>query len=60
MLGFGSAVMRTTMNMDTVLTQWMGGAQPVSGIIMGVIGIAVIVVVVMVKKRESVDASPGA
>ena len=40
-LGFGSIVMRSTLNMDTILTAWMGGTQPVSGIIMGVVGIGV-------------------
>ena len=43
-LGFGSALMRTQLDMDTILTSWMGGAQPVSGIVMGLVGIALVTV----------------
>ena len=42
-LGFASAIMRTQLDMDTVLTSWMGGAQPFSGIAMGVVGLGVMV-----------------
>ncbi|MBK6885153.1 MAG: hypothetical protein IPH03_00980 [Tetrasphaera sp.] len=38
-LGFGSAFARTRLGIDTVLTTWMGSAQPVSGIVMGAIGL---------------------
>jgi glutamate mutase epsilon subunit len=58
-LGFGSAIMRTKLNMDTVLTQWMGGAQPVSGIAMGVIGLAVAYLAIR-KMREAAEAEAGA
>ncbi len=40
-LGFGSALMRTRLDMDTVLTAWMGSAQPWSGIGMGIAGAVV-------------------
>lgn len=40
-LGFASAIMRTQLDMDTVFTSWMGGAQPISGIVMGVVGLFV-------------------
>jgi uncharacterized membrane protein len=43
-LGFGSAYMRTQLDMDTALTAWMGSAQPVSGIIMGLVGVVLVIV----------------
>lgn len=52
-LGFGSIVMRATLDMDTILTAWMGGAQPVSGIIMGIVGIGVFVLAVNKMKQAA-------
>ncbi len=43
-LGFGSAFARTKLGIDTVLTNWMGSSQPVSGIIMGVVGVVLFAV----------------
>ena len=56
-LGFGSAVMRTKLDMDTVLTQWMGGAQPYSGIAMGVVGIAIFALAMYLRKQTE-EAAP--
>ncbi|MCU1536555.1 MAG: hypothetical protein JWP82_906 [Humibacillus sp.] len=42
-LGFASALMRTQLDMDTVLTSWMGGAQPWAGIAMGIVGLGLVV-----------------
>ncbi|NHA67708.1 hypothetical protein [Phycicoccus flavus] len=42
-LGFGSPFMRQA-GFDTVLTAWMGPAQPWSGICMGVVGLVLAVV----------------
>ncbi|MFN8099722.1 MAG: hypothetical protein U0Q21_15695 [Dermatophilaceae bacterium] len=43
-LGFGSAFARTKLGIDTVLTNWMGSEQPLSGIIMGAVGLVLFVV----------------
>lgn len=40
-LGFGSSYLRTQLDVDTVLTVWMGSAQPASGVAMGVVGLGV-------------------
>lgn len=41
-LGFGSAYLRTQMGVDTALTTWMAPAQPYAGIVMGLIGLAIV------------------
>ena len=51
-LGVGSAIMRTTMNMDTVLTNWMGAWQPWSGIAMAVVGAVCVAVAITGRKRQ--------
>ncbi|MBB2893242.1 hypothetical protein [Flexivirga oryzae] len=51
-LGFGSAYLRTQLNMDTVLTTWMGHDQPTSGIVMGIVGLAVVVLASRLRLRH--------
>lgn len=57
-LGFASAIMRTQLDMDTVLTSWMGGAQPLSGIAMGVVGLFVMLLGnrLMAARAERLDS----
>jgi uncharacterized membrane protein len=52
-LGFGSTILRTFFNADTPFTLWMGGAQPYSGIAMGVVGLVVVVVAISARRRRT-------
>jgi len=57
-LGTGSAIMRTQMDMDTILTNWMGQWQPWSGIIMAVTG-AVCVTIAILGRAKSAQTESG-